>query len=62
MTWVLFINLVAAESMVLNRYFQREASVPHLEGPLSDSVSPASVRNTNDAVPWKSSKSRSGGR
>ena len=44
------------EPMVLYRYFQREASLPHPEGPYSDSVSPPSIRDaSNDAV----SKSRS---
>ena len=34
----------------LYRYFQQEASLPDHSGPLSESVSPASIRDANDAV------------
>ena len=37
-------------SMALYRYFQREASLPDPSSPLSESASPASIRDANDAV------------
>ena len=55
---------VRALMMALYRYFQREASLPDPSGPLSESVSPASIGDANDAVrpiikrPNKPSKSR----
>ena len=41
---------VRALMMALYRYFQREASLPNPSGPLSESVSLASIRDANVAV------------
>ena len=47
------------ELIALYHYFQGKASLPYPEGPLSDSVRPAAIRDVNDPL---QSKSRSGSR